>query len=152
MFRGGLCDTVVGVCIVVYPTKTYLLLGVWHPTHAELTTPLHSHWVAVGGGRYIWLAGVRPALLLLLGVGVAAAHPIQLRALHHHEVHGAHLRKHKNKARDMSQAQDPITQNGTVPTSAGIQKGKAGWGKKIEESENNDFARSNLFLSSILFF
>lgn len=76
----------------------YLLLGVRHPAHAKLATPLHSHWVAVGGGRSIWLAGVGPALLLLR-VGVAAAHPVQLRTLHHHEVHGAHLQKHKNKRR-----------------------------------------------------
>lgn len=68
--------------------RTHLLLRVLHPCHPQLPSAGHSHRVSVGGGRAVGLAGVRRPLLL--GVRVVA-HPVELRALHRHRVHGRHL-------------------------------------------------------------
>lgn len=65
-------------------------MRIWHRTHVHLPSALHGHRVSMCRRRSIWLAGIGDTLLLLRVW--TTAHPVHLRALHHHEVH-THLKK-----------------------------------------------------------
>lgn len=65
----------------------YLLLRVLHPSHADLATSLHSHWVSVRSRWSVWLSWISSARLR---VGTVA-HPVHLWPLHGHRVHWCHL-------------------------------------------------------------
>lgn len=71
-------------------SASYLLLRVLHPSHSHLPPAGHPHRVSVGGRGAVGLSRVRRPLLL--GVRVVA-HPVKLRTLHRHRVHGRHLRR-----------------------------------------------------------
>lgn len=77
--------------------STNLLLWVLHSSHGPRGPALDAHRVPLRARGAVGTSSVRAALLRL-GMRIAA-HPIQLRPLHHHGVHGAALWRNRWRRR-----------------------------------------------------